>query len=178
MPSWCPAPGGSEICTLHAPAGARLINEARSHQHQSTTRSEVKSEGNTHRLEVRALAEDRRAGRKKEKCRATPPHGQGVSLTSAQPAGSKFAKAVARIVGVSCLCCLCNTRGVRRTKLKVHSAPLTDRPSLTIFRISDPVCPDRPTRRAGETIGLFGSEHPVRPTLFLSLLSRFLIVPG
>ena len=34
------------------------------------------------------------------------------------------------------------------TKLKVGSAPLTDRPSLTIFCVSDTVCPDRRTRHA------------------------------
>ena len=68
--------------------------------------------------------------------------------------------------------------------MKVDSASLTDRPSLTIFRVPDSVCPDRPTRRAkrgGKTIGLLGSEHPVRPTLFCPqragrelFLSRFL----
>ena len=46
-------------------------------------------------------------------------------------------------------------------KLKVGSASLTDRPSVTMFRFSDPVCPDRPTRssRPGPE-GRLGASRP------------------
>ena len=45
--------------------------------------------------------------------------------------------------------------------MKVHSAPLTDRPSLTFFlRFRLGLCPDRPTRRAQRGEKKMGSECP------------------
>ena len=43
--------------------------------------------------------------------------------------------------------------GFGGTKLKVGSASVTNRPSLTIIRVSDPVCPDRPTRQSDVSLG-------------------------
>ena len=53
--------------------------------------------------------------------------------------------------------------------MKVHSAPLTDRPSLTFFlRFRLGLCPDRPTRRAqrGEKkngVGMPRLTDPLQP---------------